>query len=380
MSKLSFSLAKTNKAAESAPSLKRPAVFASLDDDEPVDAAPTSSADKTTAANKKLLTQNMLTSKVMKRRMDAEKRVDASVYEYDEVWDKMQEAKQKQKDAKELDSAQRKPKYIHGLLQSAATRKLDHLRAEEKMMQHEREAEGDEFKDKESFVTQAYKDQMAEVRRAEEEEKRREEMQKKQGGATTGMAHFYRKLLEDSEQNHEATVAATQKPTIGPQGPMPNLTIIKPPDFTPMSDLELARIARQQGKEVELNDDNQIVDKRELLAAGLNLSGLNTRKLSRSTLGKPKDAQTEAVQSHRAVGTAASRREINERRAREIQTQMEEEKARLSFEKQRAEQEAHERVIARRNNESDVQSARERYLVRKRQKLEHSADIDTEPS
>ncbi len=41
-------------------------------------------------------------------------------------------------------------------------------------MQHEREAEGDEFKDKESFVTQAYKDQMAEVRRAEEEEKRRD--------------------------------------------------------------------------------------------------------------------------------------------------------------------------------------------------------------
>ena len=42
------------------------------------------------------------------------------------------------------------------------------------MMQHEREAEGDQFKDKESFVTQAYKDQMEEVRKAEEEEKKRE--------------------------------------------------------------------------------------------------------------------------------------------------------------------------------------------------------------
>ena len=65
------------------------------------------------------------------------------------------------------------PKYISGLLATAATRKLDHLRAEEKMMQREREAEGDEFADKEEFVTQAYKDQMAEVRRAEEEEIRR---------------------------------------------------------------------------------------------------------------------------------------------------------------------------------------------------------------
>lgn len=44
------------------------------------------------------------------------------------------------------------------------------------MMQRERELEGDEFADKESFVTQAYKDQMAEVRKAEEEERQREGM------------------------------------------------------------------------------------------------------------------------------------------------------------------------------------------------------------
>ena len=66
------------------------------------------------------------------------------------------------------------PKYIEGLLTTAATRRLDHLRAEEKMMQREREREGDEFADKEAFVTQAYKDQMEEVRRAEEEERKRE--------------------------------------------------------------------------------------------------------------------------------------------------------------------------------------------------------------
>jgi len=42
------------------------------------------------------------------------------------------------------------------------------------MIQREREMEGDEFKDKEAFVTQAYKDQMAELRKAEEEEKLRE--------------------------------------------------------------------------------------------------------------------------------------------------------------------------------------------------------------
>ena len=97
---------------------------------------------------------------------------------------------------------------------------------------------------------------------------RAEEERKKNKGMGTGMAHFYKKLLEESEQQHEETVAATNsKPVKGPQGPSPNLTIVKPPEFKPRSDAELAQIAREQGKDVELNDDNQIVDKRELLSA-----------------------------------------------------------------------------------------------------------------
>ncbi|KAF8921255.1 coiled-coil domain-containing protein 55-domain containing protein [Mucidula mucida] len=370
--KLSFSLGKPKQPAEPAPSLKRPAAFASLDDDEPVDAAVTSSAKADAAANKQLLAQNVGTSRKLRKIMEQEKKVDETVYEYDEVWDLMQMAKQKQKEAKEVDAAQRKPKYIHGLLASAQTRKLDHLRAEEKMMQHEREMEGDEFKDKDAFVTQAYKDQMAEVRRAEEEEKRRDALQKS-AGPSSGMSHYYRQLLEESEQRHEATVAATQKTVIGPQGPAPNLTITKPADFTPVSDLELARIARTEGKEVELNDDNQIVDKRELLAAGLNLSGTNTRKLGRTKQSQAQKDETDVVQTHRAVGTAASRREINERRAREIQQQLESEKERVAREKKQADDEALARVVAKRNTEADVQSARERYLARKREKLEASS-------
>ncbi|KAK1236537.1 hypothetical protein PQX77_000230 [Marasmius sp. AFHP31] len=370
-----FSLSLKSKSTPApAPVLKRPVAFGSLDDDEPIDAAPTSSTvDRNVSANKKFLAQNALNTKAMQTRMEKEMKVDETVYDYDGVWDKMQEAKQRQKEAKEVEAKERKPRYIEGLLASAQTRKLDHLRAEEKMMQREREQEGDEFADKEAFVTQAYKDQMAEVRRAEEEEKEREELQKKKGGPTTGMAHFYRKLLEDSEQVHDAAVAATQKPVIGPQGPAPNLTITKPPDFTPLSDLELARIARNEGKEVELNDDNQIVDKRELLSAGLNLSGTNTRNLMRSTAEKSTSSNSDSQPAHRAVGTAASRHEINQRRQREIQQQMDAERVRMAREKEQAEHDAIQRVVTKRNNEDDVQSARERYLQRKRQKLEAQA-------
>jgi len=63
---------------------------------------------------------------------------------------------------------------MENLLTSAAVRKIDYVRAEEKLIQREREAEGDEFADKDKFVTQAYKDQMEAVRLAEEEEKRKE--------------------------------------------------------------------------------------------------------------------------------------------------------------------------------------------------------------
>jgi coiled-coil domain-containing protein 55 len=192
------------------------------------------------------------------------------------------------------------------------------------------------------------------------------------------MTHFYRKLLEESEQQHEETVAATEqkRPIIGPQGPMPNLTISKPPNYTPKSDLELARIARGQGKEVELNDDNQIVDKLQLLSPGLNLSAPNTRRLGPMKSNRT-STEAENVQVHRAVGTAASRKEINERRIREIQEQVKEEEARIASEVDRVEREATERAIARRNTEEDVKSARERYLERKRQRLEEQ---DTEPS
>lgn len=259
------------------------------------------------------------------------------------------------------------------------------------MIQHERELEGDEFADKEAFVTQAYKDQMAEVRKAEEEEKQREGSshftptikvcnervlleaeRKKKKGATTGMAHFYRKLLEDSEQKHEEAVAAVteRKVPIGPQGP--SLTITKPADFKPASDLELARLAREQGKDVELNDDNQIVDKRELLSAGLNLSAPNTRRVGLQ-MNTQKSVDDTAPHTHRAVGTAASRREITARRTAEIHQQMVEERERQQAERQREEEENRQRIVVKRNTEADLQDAKARYLERKRRKLEEGA-------
>ena len=158
-------------------------------------------------------------------------------------------------------------------------------------------------------------------------------------------------MLDQNEKEHSATVEATQelvngKKVLGPAGgpPTQNLTIQKPVDFTPISDLEKAKLAEAEGKHVELNDDNQIVDKRELLSAGLNLSAPNTRRLGP---GSSKEKEKEAdVRAHTAVGSAATLREINERRRREIERQMVEEKERTKVEHDRRERERVQRAVA----------------------------------
>ena len=45
---------------------------------------------------------------ITKKKLEEEKKVDSTVFEYDEVWDKMQEAKLRQKEAKEADAKERK--------------------------------------------------------------------------------------------------------------------------------------------------------------------------------------------------------------------------------------------------------------------------------
>ncbi|KAJ3038454.1 hypothetical protein HK097_003163, partial [Rhizophlyctis rosea] len=63
---------------------------------------------------------------------------------------------------------------MEGLMRAAAQRKLDLERADERKAQREREEEGEQFGDKERFVTSAFKQKQEELRRLEEEEKRRE--------------------------------------------------------------------------------------------------------------------------------------------------------------------------------------------------------------
>ncbi|MBE3049324.1 nuclear speckle splicing regulatory protein 1 family protein, partial [Candidatus Bathyarchaeota archaeon] len=100
-------------------------------------------------------------------------KVDKSIYEYDSVYESI---KPKKKGAAEEEAAggEKKSRYMGGLMAASAVRKRDQQIAEEKKIAKDREAEGEEFADKEKFVTAGYRRQQEENKLAAEEEKKRE--------------------------------------------------------------------------------------------------------------------------------------------------------------------------------------------------------------
>ena len=92
-----------------------------------------------------------------KKHADTAEELDANIYEYDAVYDSLKAPKKKI-----AEDEKKKPSIMGNLMAGAAVRKRDATIAEEKRLAREREAEGDEFADKEKFVTSAYKKQKEE--------------------------------------------------------------------------------------------------------------------------------------------------------------------------------------------------------------------------
>ncbi|CAH2102581.1 unnamed protein product [Euphydryas editha] len=119
---------------------------------------------------------------------------DPTVYQYDEIYDSMSREKMTKK-IKTQD--EKKPRYIENLIKTANKRKLENERRVERQIQKEREKEGDEFADKEVFVTSAYKKKLEELRLEEEKEKY-EDFLESIGDVTQqkDLGGFYRHLYE----------------------------------------------------------------------------------------------------------------------------------------------------------------------------------------
>lgn len=296
-----------------------------------------------------------------KRAKEAEE-LDPSIYSYDTVYDSLH-TKPKESDAAKSNSG---PRYMTSLLRSAEVRKRDQLRAQDRLLAKEREAEGDEFADKEKFVTAAYKAQQEELQRIEEEdaakEREEEERRRKNGGA--GMVDFYRDVLSRGEQRHEEALKAAEETAQRVRtGEIPVDGETEGPKEK--SEAQVAAELNERGAHIAVNDEGQVVDKRQLLSAGLNVAP--KPKPPPSTAASRADTRPAAAKTRFDAGQQAGRAGQRARQTEMIAAQLEEQ----SRKEQEAE-EARQREIAERSRsrrtETDVSSAKERYLARKRER------------
>jgi len=121
---------------------------------------------------------------------------DPTAYDYDSVYDAMNQAKQPP--PSQISNTQKPSKYIGALKEKAAIRKVELSIAHDRKAQRERKEEGEMFAGKEKFVTSAYKDKLKGDKAYLEEEARKaalEEDVTKKGDLTT----FYTSLLTKNE-------------------------------------------------------------------------------------------------------------------------------------------------------------------------------------
>ncbi|PSN74000.1 hypothetical protein BS50DRAFT_467815, partial [Corynespora cassiicola Philippines] len=300
------------------------------------------------------VTGNSASTREADRRAKEALELDASVYEYDRVYDALHAKSAAKKATEREDTEQGKSKYMDKLFEQAETRKKDQLRAKDKLLKREREAEGDAFADKEKFVTGAYKAQQEEVKKAEEEEKKRQEAEEERR-KKFGMQNFHKQMLMEQEKRHqEAVEAAAEAMKSGVKVEVEE----EPKEKT---DAELARELSEKGQKVVLNEEGQVVDRRELLQAGLNIVAKPKSTSNTSANQKPATAQP------KYQGRSAVQRGVRERQTQMISEQIEQ------AAKRKAEEEAEELAKLQQANKSqktsdDIKSAKERYLERKRQK------------
>lgn len=129
---------------------------------------------------------------------------DPTIFQYDELYEDM-ETKRKEEITEKKKAQPQGPKYIKKLLETADKRKKEYERRIERQVQKERDEEGEQFKDKESFVTSSYKKKLEEMKAAEDEEKKAEYLEsigdvQKQNNLDGFYRHLYAQKTGDVKE------------------------------------------------------------------------------------------------------------------------------------------------------------------------------------
>ena len=191
--------------------MNKPSIFGADSSDSDNEGA---GASDWVAKSMKVKSNNSGLKKQSKIQMSKALEEDPTVFQYDEVYDDIEKKKVEEKESKK--EVDRKPKYVANLLKAADERQKEFERRIERQVQKEREAEGDMYKDKESFVTSAYRKKMEEIAKQEEEEARKERIEAaldvtKQGNMDGFYRHLYRQTMGEEKEQVEAKKKVEEK-------------------------------------------------------------------------------------------------------------------------------------------------------------------------
>ncbi|KAJ1186095.1 hypothetical protein NDU88_002879 [Pleurodeles waltl] len=278
------------------------------------------------------LQKEALKKKVMKQtKLEMQKALeqDATVYEYDSVYDDIQKKKEETNTAQMMAGKEKKPKYIQSLMQAVEVRKKEQEKRMEKKIQKEREAEGAEFEDKEAFVTSAYKKKLEERAQEEDLEKREAAIEASLDVTKQkDLSGFYRHLLNQTVGEEQAPECSLRDSRIKEEkskgysdepisaNPIPDekngleKEVFVKKEETSNSDVNLASNNMEVGEKVEAPKDSQEILKRKESrsrspSSGEDSKGHRSQRHSRSS-SEEKDthradrhSQRESKKSHK---------------------------------------------------------------------------------
>ncbi|KAJ2906849.1 Nuclear speckle splicing regulatory protein 1-like protein [Zalerion maritima] len=326
---------------------------------------------------------DMSSSLTSRKHLQEAESVDPTIFDYDGVYDTIKQNSKPSTSSNDPNSnnsnengsgePEKSSRYLTSLITASSVRTRDRQIAEEKKIARERAAEGDMYADKEKFVTAAYKKQQEENARMEEEEKRREEEEAKKN-ASGGMSGFYKNMLQEDEKRHERMVKAAEEATRGRKEREARGELVGGEgdrneggeDEKEETEADIARRINAMGGSIMVNEDGEVVDKRELLRGGLNIAAKKKIPLS-SRKSSSDSARTSpfAARSSAFRGQGGGKGAMRERQSRMIEEQLSQQLKR-SLQKDDEEKNRVERAAKSRKTEGDIMSAKERYLARKK--------------
>ena len=282
----------------------------------------------------------------------------AIAYDYDGVYDSLKAADRQQAAEREAAKRDRRPQYMADLLTASDTRKRDRQRVEDDRIRAEREAEeAAGIVPSEKFVTSGYKEKLAADDAAARNSQAHEDDGDHRNGADVGQ--FTRNLTQKANERREAAVAASLNARLGD-------------DKAVEDDRDTSRRSDPHARR---NDNGEIVDKRELLAAGLNRPAPSSRdaRADETTHHLHRGHRPSSHRDRYHDGGGRYDRRGGGREQADLRRQLAEKEDRERQVK-RARDEALLASLARRTTDAEVEAARQRYFERVRRKKASAAE------